>query len=469
MFKKKNAPASSSLSEAGTQIPQVQSTGDQNDTPVLKTGGFQAKNTAKKQAEKDNERRNTEATEKSQAKVQKKTGKASSKSLKTRIAAMKVPDATKQVIPYKEVFKNGIIKSEGNVYTKCYELTDAAFDFENEQGKKEARMAYTALFDSFQPDVRPQIVLFVEKGTDADPSALTNIRKFLVVGISAENIQVAANVFSRVDDGLYPLLRDINGTDTAQMTMVDRLQLLHEIYNPGLVSPFYKKMELGNEQLESFQIQRMTDYKLTTKDLIAPPDLKFQDDYFLMDGRFGRVITLRRIPTVLAEDFMDTLAAAKTTMLVSIHAAPMYQEEAVHIARMQVLESVDKSMAYTDIKSEKKPEDKNQNEEAWPESTSGDESRKNVLLTVICTIFADTYDELENITKEIRTKAEHSLYELPTTVGQQEGGFASCVPLGVNRVQTDCMLPTKEAVLFIPLPGYIQKNVKEVQLRNVNR
>ena len=81
MFKKKNAPASSSLSEAGTQIPQVQSTGDQNDTPVLKTGGFQAKNTAKKQAEKDNERRNTEATEKSQAKVQKKTGKASSKSL----------------------------------------------------------------------------------------------------------------------------------------------------------------------------------------------------------------------------------------------------------------------------------------------------------------------------------------------------------------------------------------------------
>ena len=245
------------------------------------------------------------------------------------------------------------------------------------------------------------------------------------------------------------------------MTMVDRLQLLHEIYNPGLVSPFYKKMELGNEQLESFQIQRMTDYKLTTKDLIAPPDLKFQDDYFLMDGRFGRVITLRRIPTVLAEDFMDTLAAAKTTMLVSIHAAPMYQEEAVHIARMQVLESVDKSMAYTDIKSEKKPEDKNQNEEAWPESTSGDESRKNVLLTVICTIFADTYDELENITKEIRTKAEHSLYELPTTVGQQEGGFASCVPLGVNRVQTDCMLPTKEAVLFIPLPGYIQKNVKE--------
>ena len=66
----------------------------------------------------------------------------------------------------------------------------------------------------------------------------------------------------------------------------------------------------------------------------------------------------------------------------------------------------------------------------------------------------------ENITKEIRTKAEHSLYELPTTVGQQEGGFASCVPLGVNRVQTDCMLPTKEAVLFSPLPDYIQKNVK---------
>lgn len=67
-------------------------------------------------------------------------------------------------------------------------------------------------------------------------------KKFITVGVAAENIQVAANVFSRVDTEMVPKIQQINGdNNTEALNLVDRLTLLYNIYNQSATMPFYKK------------------------------------------------------------------------------------------------------------------------------------------------------------------------------------------------------------------------------------
>jgi len=276
------------------------------------------------------------------------------KGKKDRIAALKVPKSSQDTIPYERVYKNGIFQSEVSLYTKTYELTDANFKTTTQDHQDAMYYAYGDLINYFQPDVRPQFTIFnmkidkesfkehtlyqgKEDGFDDYRHAMNDVledkisegqnnivqKKFLTVGVSAENIQVAANVFSRVDTEISPKIKEINEADTVPMTLVKRLGLLHEIYNQSATMPFYKKMEIGGEKVETFNIGHMLEMGLTTKDLIAPMDIQFYDDYFVIDDKLGRALSMRLYPTQLSADIMTDIANVPCTTLISVHFSPM--------------------------------------------------------------------------------------------------------------------------------------------------
>lgn len=421
-----------------------------------------------------------------------KTKTAKKKSLKgrkDRIAALKVPKSSQDTIPYDRVYKNGIFQSEGSLYTKTYELTDANFKTATQDHQDQMYYAYGDLINYFQPDVRPQFTIFNTKidkdafreytlyqdkqdGYDEYRHAMNEVledkisegqnnivqKKFLTVGVSAENIQVAANVFSRVDTEIAPKIKEINEADTMPMTLVKRLGLLHEIYNQSATTPFYKKMEIGGEKVETFNVSHMLDMGLTTKDLIAPMDIQFYDDYFVIDDKLGRALSMRLYPTQLSADIMTDIASVPCTTLTSVHFSPMRQDEAIKLVRNQMLE-VTRGMAQSAEKKAKKglssefvPIDLKQQKEdadkAYDDFTV--RNQKSILMTLVCVVFADTYDELENYTKMVQNNAEKHLCIMNKLNGQQESGLASAVPLGVNRIYADRMVNTEAAALFIP-------------------
>ncbi len=410
------------------------------------------------------------------------------KGRKEKIAALKIPKSSQDTIPYSRVYKNGIFQSEGSLYTKTYELTDANFKTATQDHQDQMYYAYGDLINYFQPDVRPQFTIFNTKidkdsfrkntlyqnkqdGYDGYRQAMNEVleekisggqnniiqKKFLTVGVSAENIQVAANVFSRVDTEIAPKIKEINGADTVPMPLVKRLGILHEIYNP-CAAPFYKKMEIGGRKVETFNIGHMLEMGLTTKDLIAPMDIQFYDDYFIIDDKLGRALSMRLYPTQLSADIMTDIASVPCTTLTSIHFSPMRQDEAIKLVRNQMLE-VTRGMAQSaekkarkglssefvpiDLKQQKEDADK-----AYDDFTV--RNQKSILMTLVCVVFADTYDELENYTKMVQNNAEKHLCVMSKLNGQQESGLASAVPLGVNRIYADRMVNTEAAALFIP-------------------
>ncbi len=408
---------------------------------------------------------------------------------KDKITALKIPKSSQDTIPYHRVYKNGIFQSEGSLYTKTYELTDANFKTATQDHQDQMYYAYGDLINYFQPDVRPQFTIFNTKidkdsfrehtlyqekgdGFDLYRHAMNDVledkisegqnnivqKKFLTVGVRAENIQVAANVFSRVDTEISPKIKEINETDTVPMTLVKRLGLLHEIYNPSAAMPFYKKMEIGGEKVETFTIAHMLEMGLTTKDLVAPMDIQFYDDYFIIDDKLGRALSMRFYPTQLSADIMTDIANVPCTTLTSVHFSPMRQDEAIKLVRNQMLE-VTRGMAQSAEKKAKKglssefvPIDLKQQKEdadkAYDDFTV--RNQKSILMTLVCVVFADTYDELENYTKMVQNNAEKHLCVMSKLNGQQESGLASAVPLGVNRIYADRMVNTEAAALFIP-------------------
>lgn len=408
---------------------------------------------------------------------------------KDKIASLKVPKSSQDTLPYEKVCKNGIFLSEGSLYTKTYELTDANFKTATQDHQDQMYFSYGNLINYFQPDVRPQFTIFNTKidkdafrentlyqdkrdGYDDYRHAMNEVledkitegqnniiqKKFLTVGVSAENIQVAANVFSRVDTEIAPKIKEINEADTVPMTMVKRLELLHEIYNQSATTPFYKKMEIGGEKVETFNVDHMLHMGLTTKDLVAPMDIQFYDDYFVIDDKLGRALSLRLYPTQLSADIMTDIASVPCTMLTSVHFSPMRQDEAIKLVRNQMLE-VTRGMAQSAEKKAKKglssefvPIDLKQQKEdadkAYDDFTV--RNQKSILMTLVCVVFADTYDDLENYTKMVQNNAEKHLCIMSKLNGQQESGLASAVPLGVNRIYADRMVNTEAAALFVP-------------------
>ena len=409
---------------------------------------------------------------------------------KAKIKAMRIPKSSQDTLPYLKVFRNGIFMSEDDVYTKTYTLTDANFKTATQDHQDEMYFAYGDLLNYFQPDVRPQFTIFNTKldkevfrentlfedrndGADDLRHAMNAVleekinegqnniiqKKFITVGVAAENIQVAANVFSRVDTEMVPKIQPINGdNNTEALNLVDRLTLLYDIYNQSATLPFYKKMDMGGKVNETFNLEYMLSLGLTTKDLIAPMDIQFYDDYFLIDDKFGRAIGMRTYPTQLSAEILTDLAIVPCTALTSVHFAPMRQDEAITLVRNQMLE-VTRNMATSAEKKVKKglsgdfvplelKQQKEDADKAFNDFTV--RNQKSILATVVSVIFADTYQELENYTKMVINNAEKHMCGMAKLSGQQEAGLAAAVPLGVNRLYQKRMLNTESAALFIP-------------------
>lgn len=110
---------------------------------------------------------------------------------------------------------------------------------------------------------------------------------------------------------------------------------------------------MGGKVNETFNLEYMLSLGLTTKDLIAPMDIQFYDDYFLIDDKFGRALGMRTYPTQLSAEIMTDLASVPCTALTSVHFSPMRQDEAITLVRNQMLE-VTRNMATSAEKKVKK-------------------------------------------------------------------------------------------------------------------
>lgn len=428
-------------------------------------------------------------------------GKKKAQIIKKQKNRYEIPKSVQQSIPYRKVYQNGIIESKNDEFTKTYELKDANFRTATQEAQDDMYFAYGDLLNYFTPDIRPQFtifntkvnkeefeekVLFTAKGNKYDVlrddinnvlnekmgEAQNNItqRKFITVSCKAQNIEIAQNIFGRVDSEISSKIKVINDAPTEPMSLVERLELLYNMYNPDTEIPMVKKLSIKGKEIESFTIKNMQSLGLTTKDIIGNSTLIFPrgKDYFEIGDSYGRSLYLSNIPTQLSADILADLANIPCTSIISAHFSPMRQDEAIKLVRNQML-AVNKNVSSAvqknaklgigaDFISPDLMQERNEAAKAYDDITVNEQ--KSMLMTIVITIFADDWDDLEKFTKIAQNNAIGHLCTIRKLKGQQERGFNSSLPVGDNQVYQDRLMNTQSAALFIPFESQelLQKN-----------
>lgn len=420
------------------------------------------------------------------------------------------PQTVQQTIPYMSVYSNGIIETVPGTYTKCYLLHDVNFKTATDEEQETIFTDYGNLLNTFGHEVKAEITIFnrnidQEKfrqntllkmqndGFDTYREEYNKIleakinegrnniihEKYLTVGINAPGIDEAVVTFSRLDTEIAARVKKVNGAETVPMSIEERLAVLYDIYNLDSNAPFNTKMNVKGHEARNFDLAWLKKQGITTKDIIAPPSMYFQPNYFKSGETYARTLYIDNLPTFLSTDLLPELSAVACNMLVSVHFDSMKQDKAIKLIRNQTV-NINSNVVDAQKKASRagysadliSPELLKSQREA--ERIMGDITSRNqklFLLTMVVTVFAEDKETLEKNTKAVQSVASRFLCTLKPLSYQQEPGFCTSLPLATNKVYVQRLLTTEAASLFIPFSAQelSQKNGMYYGLNAVSR
>ena len=421
-----------------------------------------------------------------------------------------VPKTVQQTIPYTSVYSNGIIETVPGTFTKCYLLHDVNFKTATDEEQETIFTDYGNLLNTFDDRTKAEITIF-NRNIDQEQFKTNTLlkmkhdkfdsyreeynkillakinegrnniihEKYLTISIEAPGIDDAVNSFSRLDTEISSRIKKINGVDTVPMTTEERLSVLYDIYNMGSNEQFNQKLTIKGKTAQSFDLGWLRKQGVTTKDMIAPPSMYFDAKYLKVGDTYCRTLFIDNLPTFLSTDLLPELSAVACNMLTSVHFDSMPQDKAIKLVRNQMVninanvidaqKKATRSGFSADLISPELLKAQREAQRILDDITS--RNQKIFLVTMVVSIFADSLEELEKNVKSVQSVTSRFLCQLKTFNFQQEPGFATSLPLGINRVYVQRLLTTETASLFIPFSAQelAQKNGMYYGLNAVSR
>lgn len=400
----------------------------------------------------------------------------------------KIASSIRNSIPYIHTFNNGIIETDAGVFTRAYKFSDINFKIAPNEEQTSIFIKYGRLLNSFSPDVDFQIVIqnrnadkqsfFHSVQFTPQSDSLNNYRremndilldkmtegrnnlsqeKMLVVSVKSRNYDEALQKFQELDKIISQRFRDIARAQPAQlMTLQDRLYNLFSTYNQNGEGYFYNAKNKNGEPI--FDIASMMHAGLSTKDVIGPAGMEFQNGYFVLGNTYGRTLYLENIPSFLSTDFLAELSDITCNLLVSLHYKQLEQQKAAKLVHNMML-TIDGQIAdrqkkaaqdgySADLVSTDLVRQQNYARELINDMVGRDQKMYFVTFTV--TVFGHSMEEMEELSRQAMAIAENHMCSLKVLHFQQENGFNTSLPLCRNDIQVSKMLTTESASIFIP-------------------
>lgn len=425
--------------------------------------------------------------------------KKSKKAVKAKAKKLKIPKTVQDSIPYYAVYpENGIIETSPGVFTRSYKLEDVNYQIAREEEQYEMFSKYGQLLNSFEPSINFEItinqkninmdefeaetmLLMKEDGLDDFRKERNDIikkkllegknnlvkEKYLTVSAPADSIEAAEAIFARMDSEVSTAVKKIGHSDASVLTTVQRLEILHDIYNIGsegcfgnnirsVVNSNFEKEYVFDEEKFSFDILRRMG--LSTKDMIGPEQLSFKSDYGMVGNKYFRALFLRKLPSFLTDSVLKELTDTECNMVTSMHYQSIDGESAQKMIRHKMTninagliekqKKASKSGYSVDLIS---PE--LQNAQAETNQLLEDVNKKNQKLfymTLVIVHFADTKEQLDSDTKFIEGIGRRLLLDVKKLAQQQEHGLNAALPLALNPLSLKRVLTTENASVFMP-------------------
>lgn len=396
-----------------------------------------------------------------------------------------IPKTVQKSIPYLRVYDDantngGIIETENGHFTKSYYLDDTSFSDVGDEKQDEILRSFEKILNSFnhlysyeitinnrninQEQFNKNILMEYRKDGLDDLRAEHNsiiidkmqegknnlkAEKYLTVGVEAENVVDALEIFKSIEKNAGVKIKHINGTGMKPISISDRLKILHDIYN------------LGNEdQFKEYDPRAIHKQGVTTKDVIGPSIMDFRKNDRMMIGQnYARALYLKGIPANISGNLVETLSSVSTNLVLSVHYDALSQEKAVGFAANQVTSvggevikqqtTLSRSGASPSMISPKLATAQQDAESMLDDLTNRNQKLFRVTLVVV--IFAQTEKDLDLYTEQIKTKAKEQVCALDILgAQQQELGLDSALPLANNKLKVYSVMTSETASAIQP-------------------
>lgn len=382
--------------------------------------------------------------------------KKSKKTSKRKLRSIK--RTTQNHIDYDVMMKNGICYIGDDVYSAVLKFTDVNYQIARNDDQEAIWTKYMEILNSLGSESGIQLVihnhtvdeedfeknvLMKSKGDNLDNDRI-EFNKVLRTNINMGTNNIVTDkmfVFTSKMDDLDEAIKDINfkgrefedrfkelGCDAYIMDGRERLETINNMFNPA--KPFY------------FDYSKVND-TFTSKDAIAPSSFDFtKKDRFMIGDRYCRCLWLKNYSTELSDKYINDLTKIEHNLVISFHMKSVVRGEELPLIKSNIA-----GMELQKMEEQKKALREGYDPEMIPmELKYSLESAYDLLHDVqsmdqrlfICQFFimlnCETEKELEDVTKQVLTRAKKYSTEMVVLDYQQEQCMNACLPLGQTKV-----------------------------------
>lgn len=272
----------------------------------------------------------------------------------------------------------------------------------------------------------------------------------LTYTIEADSVKQARSRLGQIDSDVVGHFRALMVT-ARPMDGYERLALLH------------KCLHLEERRKFRFNWDSLNGTGLSSKDYIAPSSFFFKDGrYFRTGASFGAVSFLQIRATKLYDTLLNSVLELEGSQIVSIHAKALDQNAALKAVKRK-LSDLDKAK----IDEQKRAVRSGFDMDILPPDlvTFGKEAQKLLedlqnhdekmfMVTILIVHMAASRQKLENLVYSADGITNTQNCDLIRLDYQQEQGFLSALPIGINQVEIQRGLTTSGTAIFLPFRAY---------------
>ena len=386
------------------------------------------------------------------------------------------PHSAQDTLPFRQMYPDGLCKLDDTAWSRCIEFEDVNYQLAQPDDQTAIFEALCDMYNAHDSSIGMEITLpcrhmnredFVKRieisaqGDDFDDlrELYTQMlrrqleqgnnglvkSKLLILTIEANDIQSARAKFSRI---MLDALNHFKTMGALAKALDGRewLELLH-----GILHPYGERF--------SFDWDWLTPSGLHVKDFIAPSSFRFgAARRFQMGTKYCAASFLQITAPEMDDRILAELLDTGSDLLLSIHVRSMDQNEAIKTVKRKI----------TDIDSMKIDAQKRAAREGFDMdiiptdiATYAGEA-KNILrdlqsrnermflVTFLLVNMADSKRKLDNDITRASSVAQKYNCQLTRLDFQQEQGFVSALPLGVNQIKIQRGLTTSALAIMMP-------------------
>ena len=380
-------------------------------------------------------------------------------------------------IPFQKMYPDGICRVTDTLYTKTIRFQDINYQLAQNDDKTAIFESWCDFLNYFDSSIHFQLSFLnmTANANDYESSVTINpqqddfdsIRseysemlqsqlskgnnglmktKYLTFGIEADSVKIAKPRLERIENDLWNAFKRL-GASVDSLDGKERLRLCHNIL----------RMD-GNETFH-FDWKWLVPSGLSVKDFIAPSSFEFREGRIFKTGaKFGAVSFLQILAPELNDRILADFLDLESNLLVTMHIQSVDQTKAIKTIKRKITD-LDKMK----IEEQKKAVRSGYDMDIIPSdlATYGGEAKKLLadlqsrnermfLVTFLLMNTADTKQHLENIVFQASGIAQKHNCTLVRLDYQQEQGFMSSLPLGLNQTVIQRSLTTSATAIFVP-------------------